>query len=227
MKRILVTVVALAITTTVILTSGCGETASTLPALTAADLNTEAPCPNQDLLTSTQFVADIQAATAFSFFYVNGTNATFCGFDDNFSVTGETEVQVTQFSGYDLNALLTGGVGLCGTDGGQNSLPLAGVYRKDGKFTANGRTYRVRVRVTIAAGDPDILGATLASEGITNLETNLKYEINGTEVTEDETFFTNVTAAMPSATITVKKASDDSTVLTATVEVICAQDITT
>lgn len=231
MKKLSISLIAFALVggASSLVIFGCGDsTESTLPTLTAADLNETAPCPNQDLLTSTQFVTDLQAATAFSFFYPTGNGAPgFCGFTDSFSVTNETEVQVTAFAGYDMDAVLDAGNAVCGDDSGQQSLPKAGVYRKDGKFTANGRTYRVRVRVTVTAGTPDVLGETAASQGITDLETDLNYEVNGTVVAEDETLFTNVTGALPSATVVVKKESDDSTVMSVLIELICAEDITT
>jgi hypothetical protein len=128
----------------------------------------------------------------------------------------------------DINKLLIAGIGFCGTDLGTNSFPEGGVYRRDFTFSANGRTYKIRVRLTISQGDMDILGDTMADViGGIDLAGSLDfYDSKGVKITKTKAgFFQAMFEAAPNNTFSVRRISDDKTLMNVKLELICAQEV--
>ena len=212
---------------------GGGAGAGGLPALSAGDLNATAPCPDQDLLTNATFTADLKEATAFTL-VVNETNfpKSVCAMGADFALPDDLFDVLVTLGDFNLNNLLFNddgagvGVDVCGDDSSIVSFPKEGVYRRDIKMTANGRSYRFRMRVTLTAGSPDVMGKPMADSGIADLEGDITYvDSAGNPLTIDDSVLSTLADVLPSSSFSVKKTSDDSTLFTALAEMICAQEI--
>jgi hypothetical protein len=207
---------------------GSGALGNTsLSTLVSEDLNSTAPCPSQTLLTDSTFIADLKAATAFTLVSDNTNNDTICARGSNFTGSGtDTPITLSQFN---VDGLLLVGIGVCGTDTIIDSLPLAGTYRRDFKFTANGRSYRFRLRAVVTAGSPDVLGQSIETVlGSSSIQSPVEYvDPAGTIITQDSTAQSSLINFLPNPinTFTVRKASDDQTLFTVKAELICAQAI--
>eukprot|EP00919_Chromeraceae_sp_WS-2016_P053633 GHVR01127328.1.p1 GENE.GHVR01127328.1~~GHVR01127328.1.p1 ORF type:complete len:222 (+),score=-0.41 GHVR01127328.1:52-717(+) len=201
---------------------------SNLPGLTDADLPNTAPCPEQDLLTDSTFQDDLDDATAFIVTYDSSDNAggSYCSRDD-YSLDTTSDVTMTLTN--DLDDFLTSGVGIeaCGDSIGTSSFPQAGTYRKDAEFTANGRTYKIRIRMTVTAGSPDVLGDALTTESVDDLTNDVTYykSDGSTAVTASVTSIKSfLKSILPSGTLVIKDSGGSDTYMTLKAEVICAQE---
>lgn len=207
-------------------TSNGGGT--TLPTLVDDDKPSIPPCPHQELLTDATFKQDLKAADAATILF-DDTNfpTSVCAVGSSFNpIDANLTEDLVYFGNYNLNVLLDIGIGVCGTDPLVNSLPTAGVYRRDFKLTGNGRSYRIRLRAAITAGTPDVLGQSLASVGINDLETDIQYfDADGGLLPTDATLLSTVIDQLPGKTYVLKKVSDGSTLFTANVEMVCAEQL--
>ncbi|MGE4233604.1 MAG: hypothetical protein AB7F43_09775 [Bacteriovoracia bacterium] len=213
--------------TLVVLGSCANETTTvSAPSLSADDKMDVLPCPNQDLLTSSEFLNDIKTASSFLMIVnLSVFPAEDCSRNGDLTTSG-TDLTMKPSTG-NWDSLLGVGVGNCGDSFNVKSFPKAGVYRRDFKFTSNGRSYRVRMRATVSAGDYDVTGKALLSElGADKISSTLDFvDEKGNTLPQDATIQNVFTTLMPSQTIKVKKKSSGATLLNVKVEMICASRI--
>ncbi len=200
---------------------------ATLPALTSADLDTTAPCPNQDLLTDQTFIDAAKAATTFTLLWNSSDTCN----RDTYSLGTPTDVALDVTLG--INKIQNTQIGVCGTTTppvfGTTEFPLAGIYRRDFKFVSGATTYQVRVRLTVTPGSPDILGSDWT--GLTGYINNLTdvielYDENGTKITADgNTLKDLLIDTGHTGNYTVKNKSTGDVILNVKAEAICAAAI--
>jgi hypothetical protein len=207
------------------------------PTLTAADKNTVAPCPNQDLLTSATERAAIKdalltGALAFLDVPFDATDADNfkkkCGLEGFWdptknldeitpAVKGMTEVTLSQL-------LQNGNAGICTTGSAPlnfvTGFPVAGTYRTEIKAAKGGSTWHLRLRTVasgISAGEVYVIDPM-------EIENDFEYKVNGTVTTHAGLLpaIVNAVALSNDAVVfDVSKIAGDPSVFNGSLELIC------
>lgn len=222
---------------------GVSQTCAAVPPLETADQSGVAPCPNQDILTDPNQLAELKNAIQNgTFVYLDvpfdGGDPDIllkkCGFEgfwnpaDNIDPVAPMDVFIPL--PVTIQSLFqTGNAGICTTNfvnfGLDEGFPRAGVYRKEVKVSHAGSTWHTRLRFTISG---TAAGNSFASEGISTFGgddiANLIYEVNGKVVPHADvlTEVYALHAPSPGAHIDVRKTALGPIVWTADVEFICA-----
>ena len=212
------------------------------PTLTAADKNTVAPCPNQDLLTSATERAALKDAL------LNGALAFLdvpfgagppdiykkkCGLEGFWDPTknvDEITPAVRGMTAVTLSQLLDNGrADICAAGAlPTNTLsgfPVAGTYRTEIKAAKDASTWHLRLRTLVsgtAAGElftvPPMINVPI------DIENTLEYKVNGT-VTAHANLLTAIGDAMAlsndAIVFDVSKVAGDPSVFNASLELIC------
>lgn|GEM_PF-5181783 len=215
-------------------TGGVGNVA--LPTLNDEDLQSTSPCPNQDLLTDPDFISALSTTEDdFRMYYDPASQDAACARGANF--TGLQDINSVAFIANDsgscsnwANLYANTNIGACGDDPATNSFPKAGVYRHDFLGVKDGTTYLYRVRATITAGDPDVMGqpyaTVLGTEDIADL---IEYvDPAGNAITQDCTIQAVAGSYIPypMQSFTVRRSDNGETLFTVVVEIICAEEVT-
>lgn len=207
------------------------------PTLTAADKNTVAPCPNQDLLTSATERAALKdallnGALAFLDVPFDGADADNfkkkCGLEGFWDPTKNVD-EITPAAKFmtavTLSQLLTNGnAGICAADAlPGNTLegfPVAGTYRTEIKAAKDGSTWHLRLRTVVSGTAAGKLFVIVPFD----IENTLEYKVNGT-VTAHANLLTAIGDAMALSNDAIvfeaSKSVGGPSVFNASLELIC------
>jgi hypothetical protein len=207
--------------------------------LSAADFESVAPCPNQELLRDPALLAAVQAAMLANVTYDDipfdamdpDIFAKKCGLEGAWDPALATDLIAENGPPRTLaNMFITGNAGICsdnfanfGTDEG---FPKAGTYRKQFRVNNAGVSTWVRARAKVSGS---AAGARFADEGVVigDLSTTFEYAVNGTVVAHDALWAGIVNALttagdLPVVTLEVRRMAGGDVILTVEVTLICA-----
>lgn len=208
--------------------------------LTAADKPDVTPCPSQDIVKdAAQFAPFHEALKNGAITYLDvpfdGADPDIykkkCGADGFWNPADNTnELPLGAPPPTFADIVIDGNSGICADGfaqlGQDEGFPAAGTYRKELKVAHQGATYHARIRLS-SSGPAS--GKKFADEGVSgksDIETALKYEINGQAVVHDDVWKTGIDAlkadgtAYPGFEFKANK-PDGSPLITSTVEFIC------
>lgn len=213
---------------------------TTKPALTAADKDSVAPCPNQAIFADATELAALKDALltgTLSFLDVpfNGADADNfkkkCGFETFWDPANNSNEVASSILGGPVtlsSLLLNGNAGICTANSSPmnfiTGMPAAGTYRGEIKAAKGGSTWHLRMRGTVSGSSA---GNTFLSEAISvpaDIENTLEYKVNGVVTTHN-----NLLAAIVGAANTagdpilfeVASTTGGATVLSISIELIC------
>ncbi len=221
--------------------SSSGGPANTPPALTAADLESIAPCPNQSILTNaTELDALKQAlltgAVSFRDVPFNGADADNfkkkCGLDgfwdpaNNTNDVAPASVGITKIG---ISQLLTNGnAGICSAGAmptnNLTGFPVAGTYRTEIKAADGPSTWHLRLRSVVSGSSA---GNEFGAESIAvpaDIENTVEYKVDGVVTVHDDVFGAIVNAATTSGDailLEVSKSAGGPVVFSILIELIC------
>ena len=211
------------------------------PTLTAADKNTVAPCPNQDLLTSATERAALKdallnGALAFLDVPFDGADADnfkkkcgLEGFWDPANNVNEVTPVAKGITAITLAQLLfNGNAGIC-TAGSMPTMfttgfPVAGTYRTEIKAAKDGSAWHMRMRTLVSGTSAGELFSVEPINVPFDIENTLEYKVNGT-VTAHANLLTAIGDAMAlsndAIVFDVSKSVGGPSVFNASLELIC------
>ena len=211
------------------------------PALTAADRNTVAPCPDQAILTDTAELAALQdallnGALTFRDVPFSGSDPDNfqkkCGFEsfwdpaNNINDVTPAGVGITSITLAQL--FNNGNAGICAAGAMPTNtisgLPAAGTYRTEVKVASGGSSWHLRLRSVVSGSSA---GNEFVTESISvpaDIENTLEYTVNGTVTPHDDVFMAIVNAVSTdgeAVTLGMRKTAGGATVVSVAIELIC------